>query len=487
MKGFFVERVPRIEGLLRVVQARVEQEQSLLLQSGRSLQTENSLVGRYPLEAIQTTQAISESAGVAHGLAAVAALESYLQITPTLAASQMRHVMFKLSTLRAHILHFYFELLPDYLNRDHYRSSNAFTHLQRFDVSPRKKVNGDLSLNAGNAILKHIARASEAIALLQQSLTLVGGKYPIIMNLIPGGLTNFRIDRPLIMRLIRNLELARDFVETVWPEDVKLFIQDLPDTVSVPVRSANLISFGSIPTRKQQEIDIIYTEGVFVNGKLGPVSDLLINESLDNTYYLPVRKKRNPQARDFDLEREGARTWIKGARYDNEPMLTGALARIMITHFAGSNLEISDYVGRMIEDLGLSVESPNCVASRLLAEVFEARFYIKATMKLLLDFQIGQPLNHRIPLDFSGKGAGIGKVEAPGGALLHQTFLDENRILQYRIISAANWNFSTADSNGKSGIVEAELNALTEKKELSALQIHRIVHSYNAQILDGVQ
>lgn len=487
MNRTLVERVPRTQGLLKVVQSKTESDQSVYMESGRSIHLENRQIGRYPLEAVQSTQLLSETSGIAHGLAAVSALENYLQLDPTPAALQIRELMLQLSTLRAHILHFYFEQLPDYLNRDHFNSQGNLKLFLRSDYRPPKKREGDLSIKIGIKIISHLEQATHAIDILQQSLALISGKFPIVMNLIPGGVSNFQFGRELIMQLTRNLEQIKQFIEVVWPEDVKLFIQDLPETVSVRVKKINLISFGSMSAGKHAEADVMYSDGVLIDGKLEPINEPLITESLLHTFYIPVDKKREPQPVDYDFNKTNARTWIKGARYDGEPMLTGALSRMLITHFGGSNLEISDRVARMIDDLGLSVESPNCAASRLLAEVFEGRFYIKSALKLLLDFDINQPLNRQIPLDFAPSGAGIGKIEAPGGALLHQVYINDAKIIQYRIITATNWNFSTMDVNSRSGIVESELNAVQEKQALSTVQIQRIVHSYNAHILDGTQ
>lgn len=487
MNRMIVEHLPRIEGILRIVQSDVELENTVFLESGRSIHVEENLLGRYPLEAVQSTQMLSASTSVAHALSAVSALENYLQLDPTPASLQIRQMLLQLSALRSHVYHFYWELLPDYLNSDHFDTTSAHRHFLRFDFQPETSKDGDLSKEAGIGILEHINLAARTLDELQKSIALIAGKYPVIMNLIPGGVTNFEIDRNLLMKLLRKLERIKGFVEEIWPEDVKAFIRDLPETVAVPVKKANLISFGSLSSAKRESTAAFYADGVLIDGKLEPINELLITESLTHTYFLPVREREEKALVRYDFNKPGARTWIKGARYDGEPMLTGALSRMMITQIGGSHMEISDRVGKMIEDLGLSVESPNCIASRLFAEVFEGRLFIKSTLDILLNYDVNRPLNRKIAFDFSKPGAGIGRIESPGGALLHQVFINDNRITQYRIVSSVNWNFSTADRNGKTGIIENELNAAAEKQELSVKQACRIVHSYNAQILDGTQ
>ncbi len=487
MNRTIVERLPRTEGELSVVQSDLEQEKTLFIESGRSMQVEENLIGRYPLEAVQSTQMLSAVTGVSHALSAVSALESYLQLDPTAASLQIRQMLLQLSTLCSHVYHFYWEVLPDYLNKDHFGPSSSLSAFLRFDFRPEARKKGDLSKEAGTKILMHIDQAALTLNELQQTIALIAGKYPIVMNMIPGGVTNFAIDRSLLMKLLRKLEQVKGFIEVVWPGDVKSFIQNLPETVSVTVKKADLISFGSLSSGKKENLDAFYSEGVLIDGKLEPIKEMLITESLLQTYYLHIEKGEETDRKNFSFKKEGARTWIKGARYDGEPKQAGALSRMLITHIGGSHMEISDRVGKMIEDLGLSVESPNCIASRLLAEVFEGRLYIKSTLNLLLDYDSSLPLNRKIAFDFSKPGSGFGRVEAPGGALLHQVFINDSRITQYRVVSSVNWNFSSADRNGKTGIVENELNAALDKQEFSVAQVSRIIHSYNAQILDGTQ
>lgn len=487
MDTIVINKLLRVEGILRVILANSVKKQRIYLESGQSVHTEERMRGKYPLEAIQLTQLLSAKSGIAHAIASVSALENYLQLETTDTAMQIRQVLLKLSTIYSHIQHFYWELLPDYLNKNSFNSE--LNQSLRFYIGflPESEKPGDLSPKTSQRILKNISTAAKALNFLQKSITLIGGKHPVIMNLIPGGITNFYLKRSLIMKVIRNLEQIKHFVEVVWPQDIKNFIQDLPETVSVLVKSVNLISYGSLQLGKRKEQLSVYSDGVLLDGKLEPVNELKITESLDYTFYLPLAKDSRSSTLSYDINKQGARTWIKGARYDTDTMVTGALARMLVTHFGGGNLEVSDLIGQMIDDLGLSTESPNCIASRMLAEVFEARFYLKATLSHLLDLDDETKVNQQTAFDFSTSGSGTGKVEAPGGSLLHQVYINNNQITQYNIIAPLNWNFSARDEAGNMGIVENELNKLHELDNLTAAQASRILHSYNVQVVDGTQ
>ena len=486
MNSVIIEKLPRIEGQIRVIMQQSEEGSKILLESGRTTHLENRMIGKYPLEAVHHCQTLSAKSGAAHAIAAAMALESYLNIKPTALAQQIRSVLLKLAAIHSHIYHFYWELLPDYVNNQHFRHKSIRELGLYFGLKQRHDEPGDLSVPQGKKILDHLPAAAETLKRIQLILTDLTGKFPGLMNIIPGGVTNFSINRKLVMSILRSLERLKKFVEVTWPEDVILFVGETPETAVVLDDSANLISFGSLPADDSDDHPPHYSPGIFLDGKLEPVNELKITESLVSTYYLRVGKEYDP-SKNLDLNKADAYTWIKGARYETESLTAGALPRMLITYFGGGDMQVSDIIVKLLDNLGLSPESPNCIASRLLAEVFESRLYLKSLLKDLIRLDGESALNRQMEFDFSAPGSGTGKAEAPGGSLLHQVFIKDNRIKRYRIVSATNWNFSTRDEFGKTGIVESELNKLLKNYTLSSMQASRILHSYNTGVIDGTQ
>jgi Ni,Fe-hydrogenase I large subunit len=488
MSEYIVKKLPRVEGTIKVALQRSTEQQVIYLESGRSTHLENRLIGRYPLEAIHQTQLLSSKSGIAHALAAVTALENYLNIKPTEISVNIRQLLLQVSTIHSHIHHFYWELLPDYLNITHFIDGLAQKQRSYLDFTPEKEKPGDLSKKAGQEILENVSKAAETLGHLQMAMAELGGKYPVVMNLIPGGISNSAFNRSIFMSLIRHLEQVKYFVEVLWPEDIKTFVQNVPNAANVLVRNINLLSFGSSGIGGDiRDKYATYSDGVFIDGKLSPVNELKITESFDHTFFQPVDKNSDSGELRFNFQKTDARTWIRGARYESSPILAGPLSRMLVTHFAGGNMEISDRLGQMMDDLNLSVDSPNCAATRLLAAVFEGRFYLKGALNILLDLDEVTPINNDVNFDFSEDGVGIGKIEAPSGALMHRVFIEENKIVQYRIVSAANWNLSPGDEYGKMGIIEQELNILNEGEKLSAATASRHLHSYHVQVMDGTK
>ncbi len=487
MNSVIVERLPRIEGDLRVLLSQTDAGSRAFLQSGRSTHLDKRLRGRFPLEAPQLTQTLSSNSCVAHAVAAVSALEDYLHIFPTETGLRVRQVMLDMAAIRSHIYHFYWQVLPNYLNEEHFESFKESELWFYTGIHRKQSDKEDLPKEIGIQIMQHAIKAARIIDLLQKNLTMFGGKYPVIMNQIPGGVSNFAIGRSLKMAAIRNLEQCKEFIEVIWPQDVKDLIGHTPGSVTVLGKQLNLLSFGSLAIDKNKGKTSNYSEGALLHGKLEPVNELKITETVDNTFYLPVDKIGQIKKSTYDFNKPDAKTWVKGARYQGETMLTGPLSRMMVTHLAGGNLEISDMVGQIIDDLELTFDRPNCIASRLLAEVMESRIFLKNTLINLLDFDDTIGTNQKTSFSFSAKGVGVGKIESPGGSLMHQIFIKNGRIEHYRIVSSMNWNFAPADKNGDSGEVEHVLNAQLKAKGLKPLTASRILHSYYPLTLDGTQ
>ncbi|MDT8446769.1 MAG: nickel-dependent hydrogenase large subunit [bacterium] len=482
-----IERVPNIEGLLKVSVETDGEEGRVLLQSGRTLHMEGRLFGKSPLEAVQLTQTLSAKNGVAHGLAAALALENFLQIKPTYGGQKIRQIMLQLSTLHAHISHFYFEVLPDYLNQRHFKAQGLLRASFFPALAMREEAPGDLGHESGRLILSHLPQVVTCLGKLQQCLGLLGGKFPIVMNLIPGGVTNQQVSRDQVMRLLRLLEGIKQTVEVTWPGDLRALIGATPELAQGLGENQQLISFGSMDIENAKDDPSYYTSGVYLDGKLEPLNAAKVTESFVDTYYRSADNKSLSNDLIYDLNKKEAKTWIKAARYEIEVMQTGPLARMLVTHYGGGNVQISDSISAWIEDLGLSSDRANSAASRLLAEAFEGRFLMLSLFKSLMGFDFSQKLNLQRPLAFSGRGTGTGLVEAPSGSLMHQVFIGEGAITGYRIVAPANWTLSSRDEFGKTGLVESELNRLSENNPIKPLTANRILHSYYAMALDATQ
>ena len=479
-----INRLHNTEGFLKLQRATSgASEGRLHLYSGRSINLEGKLFNRYPMEAVITTQKLSSHSGLHHSLAAVAALENYLQIEGTPTAQIIRRVIAELGTIDSHIHHFYLEVLPDFFSPEFTLANQGLTaiYFQGLNIE-NSKSDRFLSEDESLHFLSHFEEMSLCLNKIHKVLSLFCGKYPTIMNQIPGGISNSNINELLVMQVLRELESCKSFIEKTWPDDIKKLVSLFP-TMTLPFSGdQGLISFGSISVVGSNAPT--YSEGVYIDKKLEPLNNLKITESLLNTFYKESGQSQKSQV--YDLNKRDARTWIKSARYESISMQSGPLARLLVTHYGGGNADISEAVSNLIADLGYESDQINSEATRLFAEAIEGRFYLRNIFAnlLSLDFKIAP--NLAMKFDFSKRGMGLGRVESPAGSLMHQVYIDQNKIMNYRIISPQNWNLSTGDEFGKVGIVEDELNERDEKN-LTPLEASRILHSYYAHGLDASQ
>ncbi len=468
-----------IEGILHFNNQRGE----FSLRSGRSLNLEGRLFNRFPLEAISLSQQLSGKSAIHHGLAAVLALEDYLQLKPTQTAAILRRVVSELATLHAHLSYFYLELLPDYLSPSYLKRNPQWGF---YFTPPSYNSRGDrfLSLDETRDFMAHYPLVRETLSHLEKAICSFTGKFPAGLWLIPGGITAPPLERDRIMAVLRHLEQCKDLIERAWPEDVKQLIKAFPELGQVFSKTLGLLSFGSFPPLLDNVIS--YSAGVYQGHRLEPVNELKITESLQGTFYKDSFYGADSSKIVYDLAKRDAQTWIKSARYETEPLLCGALARMLVTHFGGGNAEISDLVQTLDKSFHFEELGSNSAAARLISLFLEARAFLKNSFQSLLDLDYSLPLNQGGNFDFSKRGIGLGKCEAPAGSLLHQVYIDKGKVLNYRVVTAQNWNLAGKDEFGKFGPALQEIHQ-QDLPRTSPLQLSRILHSYYAQGLDASQ
>jgi Ni,Fe-hydrogenase I large subunit len=263
------------------------------------------------------------------------------------------------------------------------------------------------------SILKNVTSVKRVIEKLSRVIVLFSGKFPIIMNFVPGGVTNPKLKVRNVLDALRDLEAVKIFIEDIYPKDVKTFIANTEYNLNYSEDSQNYLSFGSPIVLNTGRENQFYAQGVLIDSKLEP-----LNESKITTY--------NSQ-KGSELEGELSFLSSIGVHYDAEVMQTGALSRMMVTHSAGVNPLLSDALGEMIDILNLTEDTANQFSSRLLAEAFESRFLLKEAISRLLDFDFSGSLFNDESLDFENHKSGVGLIESPSGALLHKVYIENKK------------------------------------------------------------
>ncbi len=458
---------------------------------------EPRLIGRGPLEAVFLTQQISADAGISHALAALTAWEHAGRIPVAENGRQLRELLHGLSLAHAHLRHFYLTALPDYLpwsSLETYAGPSEVLQDLRAELKDKPRQDWTragfehpFSDAERNQLWEHRAHAVRQLGLLQHMLALLGGKYPVAMSLVPGGM-NISLSAQTLLKLRGYLAEVRRFLEEQTLEDGLLIVKRYPVLKGLGRGVPDLLCTGSGEDEAAVE-GALFPSGVLLADRLEPFAPVA-TESIRSAFYR-VAPQGDPSGTVTvpQPDKEGAYSWIKAPRYQGKAMETGPLARLVVTYLSGARMSHPELVDQLEQQLGVSIRRGNTVAGRLLARLGELGALLERAETLLDQIDPAQPtvLNETPPFRVSGEGLAL--LEAPAGALQHRLILQRGRIVHYDIVTANTWNGSPQDEQKQAGSLETALNQVPLNLSEAGAQrtAARIVHSFAFSTTDAVQ
>ena len=233
----------------------------------------------------------------------------------------------------------------------------------------------------------------------------------------------------------------------------------------------------------------LFPKGVWNDAKLEPLQPRIFEQIRNAFYRVPTGAAGSNGALEFAPRKEGAYTWIKAPRYLDRTMETGPLARLVITHRAGSRSHTVGVVEQIEALLRAPLAEANTVGGRILAGLGELVPLLEYAENLLAQLTPGQPsvTSPEMPETLSGEGTG--RIDAPAGMLQHRMVIEKGRIAHADIISPSTWNGSSRGERGETSGLEIALNgpAPDLRTQAGRLTASRIVHSYLFSASDAVQ
>ena len=485
--------LPRVEGEAVLVQA---DNGTLYLVGQPPRQIEHHLVNRQISDAVYLTQRISADASVAHGLAAVIAWEDAISIPVAHNGLLLRDLLYTLSMMHAHLRHLYFSVLPDYLPMDAIaRYGGVQTELlrQRDAVAARPKsawerhgFTNPFSGKEVDQLLEGRQGVVSVLSTLQKMMAAIGGKFPMVMSLVPGGVS-VNVTERLVLRLRDAMAGLMPFLESRPMEDMELITRVYPQLKTMGRGKRDYLAVSSVGDVAGPDA-ALFPHGVALENRLEAFQSPLV-ESVETAFYrVPFRKDASQGILLPAPEKPGAYSWIKAPRYNGIPLQTGPVARLVITFLAGSRSHAAPVVDQIEAGLGISLEEFNSVAGRLLSCAGEVAPLARRTMESISALQPGQA---SVSSEMRGRdsGEGQGALEGPAGALRHLVSVNREHVEQYDIISASTWNGSSRDEKNRMGPIEDVLNGagLDLGKPEDGLKASRIVQSFFFSTSDAVQ
>lgn len=447
-----IDPVTRIEGHLKItvtvdnvggVQQVVDAQATGTLFRG----FEQILLGRVPQDAEHITQRICGVCPVAHGMAAVAAMENVNGTKVPKNARILRNLVNGANFLQSHILHFYHLAAPDFINGP--------------DMPPWTPTwNVDRRINAATTatLVDHYVKAVDMTRQAHEMGAIFGGRMPAPPTYIAGGFTAV----PTAARITQfrsYLNTITDFIKNVYLPDVQALAGAYSDYFGIGRGPGNLLSFGVFELDPNATRRLLNRGRVFNGGtQVGPVDTLQIQEYVTHSWYDGSVDGLNPAAgvTNPQYPKDNAYSWLKAPRYKAHPYEVGALARMWVNRNYRRGISVMD---------------------RHAARAQEALLIATAMGNWLNNLTVGGAVY--TPYATPTSGTGVGLTEAPRGALGHWLEIGNGRISRYQIVTPTCWNASPLDDKGRHGPIEAALVGTPVQDVAQPVEVLRVIHSFD--------
>lgn len=434
---------------------------------------EMMLKGRDPMDAIVFTPRICGICGASHGLASSGALRNAWRAEMPENAYRVGNIVLAIENLMGHLVHFYVLFAPDLTNRK-YSTHPAFKELvMRF--LPFKGTSYLRSLKARPSML--------------ELMGVFAGKWPNTLIFQPGGVTcSISISRQTkALGLLRELQ---DFVEEAllgceidrWLEnkglaDMEKWLSesDHQDSdLGILMRYGRELGLDKIGQGPERFLSYgafeipggkTWLSSGYYNKDFLPFNGEKIAEYIKHSFLKGYQGGVHPSVgiTEPDPDKEGAYSWCKSPRYEDNVIEVGPLARMI--------LDKDPLIYDIFVKLGSSV------FLRVLARLHEAVRLIRQVGIWIREIDARKIFYIKPVVPTEAKGVGL--VEAARGGLGHWVTIKDCKIERYQVITPTAWNLSPKDSFNQSGACEHALNGTIVEDADNPVEIGHIIRSYD--------
>jgi len=542
MARITIDPITRIEGHLRIDAVVDGGEVSNAWAScsmWRGIET--ILRGRDPREAWFFTQRFCGVCTTVHAIASVRAVEDALNLEIPLNAQYIRNLILIAHALHDHIVHFYHLSALDWVDvttipkADPARAAAIAQSLSDWPKNSaqemravQKKIvglleGGQLGIFAngywGHPAMKlppevnllavaHYLQALEFQRKANQVVAILGGKTPHIQNVAVGGVMNainldagaaLNMDRIYTMKDLLDEVIA--FVQQVYIPDVCAVAGFYPEWFEIGAGVKNYLAVPELPLDgASTQFDI--PGGTIFDGDLAGVHPINgsrdeywrnnVTEDITHGWYKgrgaqhPWQGETIPDYTDF--QDEGKYTWVKGPRFQGQPMQVGPLASVLVAYALGHELTrtwadaalakvsavAKQPVGPQHLHSTLGRHAARAVRAGVLSDLALRHWELLTSNITKGDGDVCNPPN--FPKE---RVMGVGFHEAPRGTLSHWVVIENGTIANYQAVVPTTWNASPRDEKGVSGPYEASLLRNPVVQPEHPLELVRTVHSFD--------
>jgi hydrogenase large subunit len=434
--------VDRVKGIEQVVDALA----TLTLFRG----FETILVNRRPWEIQNFAQLVCGDSTVAHGMAAVMALDAASRTTIPPHVRLMRNLVLGANFIMSHVLHFYRFTLPDYLDTDVIPS-------RRLSTSSDKRIRGRAANTLAQTVTSAFEKGRKGLDTLLKNTaigTFLGGQLGDSSTRFADGFTTMPKEE-LIAQFRTYLDELLPFIQGEYVDDVHHLASVYPDYLSIGRGHGNLLTYGVFDLDTTGNAKL-FRAGCSTHkaGTVKPVDVCKITEQVTSSWHMHRTRDTVPKS-----QKVNNLSWLNSPRYEGLSYEVGPLARMRIN---------ADYAG-----------GPS-VMDRHLARAHEALKICQA-MRSWVDQLTGEETG-LVQRGAPASAVSYGLTETPRGALGHWIHILKGKISRYQIITPTCWNASSRDSAGQRGPIEEALIGTPVATAEEPTEVLRVIHSFDPSL-----
>lgn len=521
MSRITIDPITRIEGHLSVSADVSDNVVTAAYMTGTLFRgIETILKNRLPEDAWLITQRVCGVCTYVHGLASVRAVEqAYGAVIPA-NARVLRNLLMGSQYIHDHLVHFYHLLLPDFVDFASAATADAAaTATLATSVSPgapyidfaaaKQKLqtflgSGQTGIFSGgywghpayiltpeeNLLFAthylHVLREQVKAARMQ---AVFGGKNPHVQSLRVGGCTCFDELTADNIAIFRSLLVEMDsLVSTLYLPDAT-YLCTRYKSLSSGGGFGNYLCYGEFP-QNADESQRLFPRGIIRNNNPGiiePVDVAQITENISRSWYsgagsqLPESGVTNPAYTTIDTT--ARYSWLKAPRYNNEPLESGPLARMLLS-VASGNSAATTLINTFLTKASLGMSDLHSTIGRIICRALETRMVSDAMNTWLNELAPGS-VTYSAPVILDNC-QGFALNEAPRGALGHWVSVTNKTISNYQMVVPSTWNLSPRCGADKPGPLEAALVGTPVSDLNRPIELLRVVHSYDPCIACAV-
>lgn len=495
-KRITIDPVTRIEGHLKIDVEIEDGKVKDAWSSGTMARgMEILLKGKDPRDASYVTSRICGVCYSVHQLCSAYSLDDAFGATVPTGGTVLRNLMMGAEYIYDHMLHFYHLTALDYLDimavanytgkdaglnavKDKIvglvKSKDTFPLTPRYAPDEYCVKDPDIVISA----VKHYIDALSMQAKARNMGAIFGGRQPHYQSIVAGGVTQLP-DVNQVLQFRTMLDEQAKFVDDVYYEDVMAFGTGplLPlAKMGLGGGHYNYISYGALKKNPPND-DLLFPAGVII--KMDPANINVqkfnqndITECVQYAWYKNSKPLHPANGETkYDLDKEGAYSFVKAPRYKGESMEVGPLARMLVA----KNPTLIGLVQQGVK--------PGAVA-RHACRAIETKMVVDACYKwcdqLLSEmtkpgFKI-HDTNHWEPPE---SGEGVGFYEPPRGALGHWIKIKNKKIENYQAIVPTTWNASPRCNKEIRGQYEESLIGVPVPDPDNPINVVRVIRSFD--------